>query len=91
MRISFIVPFLLFSSFLSAQPPVKLALLVGVGQYPEDSGWRSLGADNDLELLRGALLKQGFLEENILILQNQNATKAGITTAFRQHLIEKQW
>lgn len=72
-----------------SDPPSRIALIVAVGQYPESSGWSSLGAANDLQLVRDALMQQRFPEENIAGLQDEVATKAGIVQAFRHHLINK--
>ena len=73
---------------LSAQD--KYALLIGVGDYPENSGWQDLSAANDIEILRNSLLLQGFSKANILSLKDQEATKANIThylsNQFYKHL-----
>lgn len=81
-------PFLAWNPAFS-DPPSRIALIVAVGQYPESSKWNSLGAANDLQLVREALMQQGFSEENIASLRDEEATKADIIQAFRRHLIGK--
>ena len=56
----------------------KIALLAGVGQYPETSGWRPLGASNDLDLLQQALERKGF---QVSRLEEEQATHQGILDA----------
>lgn len=62
----------------------KRALLIGIGKYPEESGWKSLNALNDIEYLKNILPLRGFPVENITTLVNENATKAGIEHAVSQ-------
>ncbi len=70
---------LFFSGLNRISAQTKHALLIGVGDYPEKSGWQSLNAANDIQLLKQALLLQGFTQENILILKDESATKAMIS------------
>ena len=71
----------------TAQTPAKTALLVGVGQYPEGSGWQRLNSANDVSLLRNTLVQQGFPASNIFTLQEGAATRQAILTAIREKLI----
>jgi hypothetical protein len=59
----------------------RYALLVGIGQYPADSGWATIHGDNDVNIVLPVLLKQGFSEESILTLINEAATKGAIVAA----------
>lgn len=59
----------------------RLALLIGVGSYPENSGWSSIHGDNDVIIIKNLLLEQGFEEKNITVLTNSAATKEGIFSA----------
>lgn len=59
----------------------RYALLIGIGQYPETSGWESIHGDNDVSIIRPLLLEQGFKEENITVLINESATKQAIMNA----------
>ena len=65
--------------FLAAQQ--RHALLIGIGAYPEDSGWQAIHGDNDIPLIRGFLVRQGFPEDNIIEMTNGAATKEGILSA----------
>lgn len=62
----------------------RLALLIGVGSYPENSGWSSIHGDNDVVIIKDLLLEQGFEEKNITILTNSAATKQGIFSALEE-------
>ena len=59
---------------------VKHALIIAIGEYPVESGWGSLSSANDLVLMKGTLIKQGFQEKNIIVLTDQDATKMNIVT-----------
>ncbi|MBD0303462.1 MAG: caspase family protein, partial [Tolypothrix sp. T3-bin4] len=69
----------------------KLALLVGINDYPETSQLSSLnGCINDVELQRHLLIYRfGFNPQDILTLTNQKATRQGILDAFEIHLINQ--
>ncbi len=71
-----------------ADEPPKIALLVAVGNYPFDSGWKKISSINDLVLLRNALAKQGFSAADIHELTDEAATKQGILEAIQQFLIQ---
>lgn len=59
----------------------KYAVIVAVGDYPEESGWSDISSVNDVELIEGVLLNQGFLKENILTIINEQGTREGIINA----------
>ena len=73
----------------------KLALLIGINQYPEtaldtvpnpDAGLR--GCKTDVALQRELLIHRfGFQSSDILTLTNQQATRAAILEAIAQHLV----
>ncbi len=69
-----------------AQPTArKLALLVGINQYP---AIRLNGCVTDVELQRELLIYRfGFLPEDILILKDAGATRTLIETAIDEHLV----
>jgi hypothetical protein len=78
-----------------AQPTQrKLALLIGINQYPEQvsdlmpiKGTALLGCLTDVELQRELLIHRfGFQPGDILTLVNQAATRSNIVTAFLSHL-----
>lgn len=83
MRKSLFISLLIFASVsLGAQQ--RHALLIGIGNYPEDSGWPSIHGDNDIHIVKELLLKQGFAEENISTLKNADATKGKIVAAMTE-------
>lgn len=87
--IRFTTAFLLLISLLSFTVNAeKRALIVAIGKYPTQSGWNTISSDNDVPLIKSALLKQGFLPQNIATITNEQATKAGITNSFN-NLIRK--
>jgi len=62
----------------------KLALLVGINEYP---GQALQGCETDLDLQRELLVHRfGFQPSDILVLSNQQATREKIETAFIEHL-----
>ncbi|MEI2582753.1 caspase family protein [Scytonema sp. PRP1] len=72
-----------------AQPiPRKLALLVGINQYPEQTGL--LGCLTDVDLQRELLIHRfGFQTSDIISLTNEKATRESIETAFFEHLVKQ--
>ena len=74
-----------------AQPTTrKLALLVGINQYPRSGETRLVplqGCVTDVEMQRELLIHRfGFHESDILTLTDQQATRENIETAFLEHL-----
>ena len=66
----------------------KLALLVGINQYPQ--GERLNGCLTDLELQTELLVHRfGFNPQDIITLSDRQATRENIETAFVEHLIEQ--
>lgn len=59
----------------------KYALIIAIGDYPAKGGWSTISSKNDVPLIKGALLGQGFKEGNIKILIDSEATKKGIVEA----------
>lgn len=82
-----------------AQQPAKRALLIGIDDYTASTlpaitptphrGWPDLqGATNDVRILSEMLvLRYGFERRNIIILTNQQATRAAILHAIDEHLV----
>ena len=90
MRSSFTLFVLTILSLkVAAQEPNKIALIVAVAKYPVNSGWGELSSLNDVKLIKDALLRQGFKEQNITVIADKQATLAGISAAFDQYLIQK--
>lgn len=65
----------------------KRALVIGIGNYPSESGWNSIHGDNDVSIIYAVLQEYGFKGENIMTLVDSDATYLGITRAF-ETLIE---
>ena len=60
----------------------RYAIVVGIGDYPEESGWNRIHGDRDVELVTGMLVRNGFAGENIIRLTDAGATKEAIRNAF---------
>ena len=72
-----LITFLLLGVFANAQN--KRALVIGIGDYPEESGWCKIHGDNDISIVTEMLEENGF--EQVQILSNKAATKKGIMDA----------
>jgi hypothetical protein len=72
---------------LAQDTPRKLALLVGINQYPDSP---LQGCVTDVSLQQQLLIHRfGFNCKDILILTDERATRQGILTAFEEHLIKQ--
>lgn len=71
--------------------PRKLALLVGINDYPRESQFSALnGCVNDVEMQYHLLVHRfGFNPADIVKLTDQQATRDGILTAFDEHLVKQ--
>ena len=58
------------------------ALLIGIGNYPEDSGWNKIHGNNDISIIKASLIRQGVSEDSIVELMDASATKERILNAF---------
>jgi len=68
----------------------KLALLVGINQYPLEENLKLQGCVTDVELQRELLVHRlGFSPRDILTLTNEQATRETIESAFINHLISQ--
>jgi hypothetical protein len=68
--------------------PRKLALLVGINQYPQIPALK--GCLTDVELQRELLIDRfGFQPSDIMSLTNKQATREGIENAFLEHLVKQ--
>lgn len=59
----------------------KYAVVIGIGDYPEQSGWKEISGDKDVDMIVPMLLQNGFARENITVLVNSEATKSAIRNA----------
>ena len=73
-----LIPFATFNAW----GQTRHALLIGIGNYPEDTGWSTIHGNNDISIINDALVRQGFSSENIIQLIDSNATKDNILHAF---------
>ncbi|MFN0013709.1 MAG: caspase family protein [Saprospiraceae bacterium] len=78
-----VLMFLFGFSAVHAQSGRKLALLIGIGDYPAAGGWLPINAPNDLLVISDALRQRGFRDENIVIVKNEQATRAGIENIWK--------
>ena len=84
IRAFLVALFILSSAICSGQE--KHAILVGIGNYPIDSGWNEIHGNNDISILETRMIEQGVLPENIIKLVDNQATKSGICEAFERTL-----
>ena len=85
-----LVIWMLFCSLCLAQGATKRALLIGIGAYPQDKDnfWNPIHGDNDVPLIKGVLLQNGFEASNISTLVNEQATYKGIQRALARLINE---
>ena len=62
---------------------------MAISKYPANSGWGELSSINDVKLIKEALLRQGFKEQNIAVITDKQATLAGMKAAFDKFLIQR--
>lgn len=78
-----------YSQALAQNTGRKLALLVGINDYPTDIGPLN-GCVNDVMLQKQLLIHRfGFKEEDIVTLTDGQATRKGILNEFEKHLIKQ--
>ena len=76
-----------YGKVLAQSTPRKLALLVGINEYPLQP---LQGCLNDMELQRQLLIHRfGFNPKDIYTLTDEKATRQGILEAFEEHLIRQ--
>src|SRR5919199_1558676 len=80
-----------YGKVLAQSTPRKLALLVGINDYPESKRFQKLeGCLTDVELQRQLLIHRfGFNDTDIKTLRDKEATREGILTTFEDHLIKQ--
>jgi hypothetical protein len=82
VNIKYLVAIAAFFFFFISVNAKKRALIVAVAQYPENSGWKKINSDNDVEIIKQGLFKQEFQKEDIKVLLNEQATKIAIINEF---------
>lgn len=60
----------------------KHALIFAIGDYPETGGWPKISSTMDVPYIKNALNNQGFLNKDIKIVADSEATLKGIKNAF---------
>lgn len=76
-----------YGKVLAQNTPRKLALLVGINQYTSQA---LEGCLNDIDLQRNLLIHRfGFNPQDIYVVADKDATRAGILTAFEEILIKQ--
>lgn len=76
-----ILLFILFCLIVIPSHAEKIALIIAIGTYPENSGWHTISSENDIHYIKGALIRQGFNPKNITIIKNEQCTEKGIDIA----------
>lgn len=71
--------------------PRKLALIVAIGKYPAPNiyGYDSINSANDVPLVKEVLIHHGFDDDDILVVDDYDATRDSILQAFKIHLIDQ--
>lgn len=70
----------------SAAAGERWAIVVGIGEYPAESGWHKINGDKDIEIIIPMLCKFGFSASHITTLKNEEATKQNIKNAVMELL-----
>lgn len=68
----------------------KRALVIGIGNYPANSGWQKINGDKDIPLVVDMLTTNGFIAQNIVKLQNEQATFSAIKREFESLITKSQ-
>lgn len=78
--------FLVFASLVmfSVQAATRRALVIGIGDYPAESGWTKIHGDRDIPVVKDMLAANGFDQQNIVELRNEQATCAAIKSEFEK-------
>jgi metacaspase-1 len=56
----------------------KKAIIIAIGNYPVESNLRKINSNNDIPIIKDALILLGFHKNDILILKDEKATKYNI-------------
>ena len=77
-----------YQQAIAAPTARKLALLIGINQYPFATGLE--GCLTDVELQRELLIQRfGFRAADVVVLTDWQATREAVTTAFLEHLTQQ--
>jgi len=75
---------LIFQNDAMAQYSTRYALLVGIGEYPKESGWPKIHGDRDVQLLAEELKNHSFLPANTIKRTNEKASRELILASLEQ-------
>lgn len=69
-----------------AQKPAKnkYGVIIAIGDYAPETGWKKINSLNDVGLIKKALEKQGFPSGNIQTITNEAATRSGISQGIKK-------
>ena len=68
----------------------RRALVIGIGSYPAESGWKQINGDKDIPLVEEILMVNGFSTQNIVELKNEQATCAAICRELENLITQSQ-
>lgn len=80
----------LIFSFQLIQAQTNRALIIGIGNYPSETGWAQIHGDNDVPIITESLVEIGFNKGNIKTLTNSEATKSDIVTGLKNLMSTSQ-
>ena len=60
------------------------ALIIAIGDYPDDKGWTDISSTNDIVHVKHALGVLGFSDQNITVIKDQEATRENILAHFKE-------
>lgn len=66
----------------------KRALVIGIGNYPKESGWKAISGNNDVKFVIATLNANGYSAENIITLTDSQARCKDIEIALRQMALQ---
>lgn len=79
-----------FALCVTVQASTRRALVIGIGDYPSESGWAKINGDKDIPMVEEMLLANGFDKKNIVELKNKQATCAAICREFENLIAKSQ-
>lgn len=72
--------FLVLASLMmfSVQATTRRALVIGIGDYPAESGWTKIHGDRDIPVVKDMLAANGFDQQNIVELRDSLGTSIAL-------------
>jgi len=78
MKNKILILALMLAAVLPISAQTRHALLIGIGEYPHESGWSTIHGDSDVAMIKEYLVRYGFSTPNIRTLVNAAATSMAI-------------